>query len=39
VQVLMGHTSIASTQIYTRVSKKMEQRAFERCHPSTSIRR
>lgn len=33
IQELMGHNSIRSTQVYTHVSKKHIQRAFDQCHP------
>ncbi len=33
VQMLLGHLSIQTTQVYTHISQKKSQRAFERCHP------
>lgn len=33
VQVLMGHKSINSTQIYAHVSMKRQQDVYTRCHP------
>lgn len=33
IQELLGHNSIRSTQVYTHVSKKQLQRAFDECHP------
>lgn len=33
VQQLLGHLSIRSTEIYTHVSKRQLQKAFDRCHP------
>lgn len=33
VQQLMGHTNIASTQIYTEVSTKRKREAYDRAHP------
>ena len=33
VQEMLGHLSIASTQIYTHVSTKRQQTIFNQCHP------
>ncbi|MDQ3273469.1 MAG: tyrosine-type recombinase/integrase, partial [Actinomycetota bacterium] len=33
VQELLGHASLASTQIYTHVSAERLRRAFEQAHP------
>ncbi len=33
IQELLGHSSIRSTQVYTHVSKKQIQRAFDQYHP------
>ena len=33
VQEMLGHLSIASTQIYTHVSTKRQQTIFAQCHP------
>jgi tyrosine recombinase XerC len=33
VQELMGHVSLSSTQVYTRVSREHLQRVYERAHP------
>jgi integrase len=33
IQELLGHASIRSTQVYTHVSKKQLQRAFDHYHP------
>jgi site-specific recombinase XerD len=33
VQILLGHQSIQTTQVYTHISQKNAQRAFEKCHP------
>jgi site-specific recombinase XerD len=33
VQELLGHRSIRSTEIYTHVSKRQLQKAFDQCHP------
>jgi integrase/recombinase XerD len=33
VQQLMGHTNIASTQIYTEVSTKRKREAYDKAHP------
>jgi site-specific recombinase XerD len=38
VQELMGHSSIASTQIYTHVSKHAMRRAFDQFHPSVAVK-
>lgn len=37
IQELMGHNSIRSTQVYTHVSKKQIQRAFDQCHPRSNL--
>jgi site-specific recombinase XerD len=33
VQVVLGHTSMRTTQIYTHICKKHAQAMFEQCHP------
>jgi site-specific recombinase XerD len=33
VQLLMGHETIASTQVYTHLSAKFMQETMKRCHP------
>lgn len=33
VQELMGHVSLSSTQVYTRVSREHLQRVYEKAHP------
>lgn len=33
IQVLLGHSSLGTTTIYTRVSTKLKQEVYERAHP------
>lgn len=33
IQVLLGHSSLSTTTIYTRVSTKLKQEVYERAHP------
>jgi integrase/recombinase XerC len=33
IQVLLGHSSLGTTTIYTRVSTKLKREAYERAHP------
>ena len=33
IQDLLGHSSLQTTQVYTRVSKTATARAYSKCHP------
>ncbi len=33
IQQLLGHNSLATTQIYTQVSKRLKRETYERAHP------
>ena len=33
IQVLLGHSSLGTTTIYTRVSTKLKREVYERAHP------
>ena len=37
VQELLGHTSLAATQIYTHVSKERLKRVYENTHPLAKV--
>jgi integrase/recombinase XerC len=33
IQLLLGHTSLATTTIYTHVSSKLQQEVYDKTHP------
>lgn len=35
IQVLLGHSSLATTTIYTRVSSRLKREVYEKAHPSS----
>lgn len=38
IQVLLGHSSLATTTIYTKVSTKLKREVYEKAHPSAQKR-
>ena len=39
IQLLLGHTSLATTTIYTHVSSKLKREVYEKTHPRAKLKR
>ncbi len=37
IQVLLGHSSLSVTEIYTHVSMSAQREALEKCHPRKDL--